>query len=166
MFEVKKIIFLDIDGVLSSRNFLKHRIKPEDKSKYSYLDSMIDKNAVKNLQKIVNKTNAEIVISSIVRINLYNELVEVLKKEKELNANIIGCTPILKTFRGVEIYQWIRDNIDYLRIDSASNFHSYLILDDDSDMLYFQKDNFIKVNNKNGLTKKYIRKSVHILNKK
>lgn len=60
-------------------------------------------------------------------------------KENGINAVPRDHTPILNWLpRGIEIQKWIKANVD-----SASKFH-YVILDDDSDMLYGQRDHFVK----------------------
>ena len=163
--DMKKIIFLDIDGVLNSQDFLLHRSKIENNDLFKYLESMIDEKAVLVLEYLCNITKAEIVVSSTWRLNHYINLKAILYL-KGLNAIVIDKTPRQECCRGCEIHQWIRDNISYLEVDSASNFKNYLILDDDSDMLLQQKNNFVHVNNEFGLTKKYIKKSLKILDKK
>ena len=159
---MKKIIFLDIDGVLNSFIFFKERYKEKQNDIYRYLFNSIDDEAVKKLQKIIEETNAEIVVSSMWRLYNYDNLKKILK-EKGLKANIIDKTPSCKTFRGVEIYEWIRNNIDYLEIDCASNFKNYVILDDDDDMLLRQKNNFVQTTHEFGLTEEEVKKVVEIL---
>lgn len=160
---MKRIIFLDIDGVLNSTDFFKHRSKDESEDMYKYLETFIDDEAVKVLETISNKTKSEIVISSTWRLNHYDTLASILKS-KGLNTPIIGKTPRnVGCCRGCEIHQWIRNNIDCLEIDCASSFKRYLILDDDMDMLYSQRNNFVHVTNDYGLTEKYIDICVNIL---
>ena len=42
---------------------------------------------------------------------------------------------------------------------------SYVIFDDDQDMLYSQKDNFIHIDYMHGITKEHIEQAIKILNK-
>lgn len=162
----KNIIFLDVDGVLNSSIFFESRertAKEEEKNDiYKYLYDLIDDNAVANLQRIAEQTNAEIVLSSIWRFNHYENIKSILK-EKGLKAKIIDKTPRCKTFRGVEIYEWIRENIDYLNIDSAGKFKNYVIIDDDDDMLLRQRYNFVQIDNRFGLTEKESEKAIEVL---
>jgi hypothetical protein len=160
---MKKIIFLDIDGVLNSSDYLATRSKDESEDLYKYLDNFIDERAVLVLEEIASKSNAEIVISSTWRLYHF-ETLKTLLPNKGLTSKIIGKTPNKKgCCRGCQIHQWIRDNISYLEVDSASSFKSYLILDDDTDMLLQQKDNFIHITNDYGLTEKYIQICLNVL---
>ena len=59
----------------------------------------------------------------------------------------------------------IRDNISLLDIECASSFKDYLILDDDTDMLYNQRNNFVRITNDYGLTDSYIQICLNILSK-
>ena len=71
--------------------------------------------------------------------------------------------------RGVEIKQWIDTNI---HSDNMKNWkrkklgvdYNYVILDDDSDMLLEQKDNFVRTTSEIGLTDDDVKKAILILN--
>ena len=60
----------------------------------------------------------------------------------------IGLTPTQGYCRGEEIERWIKDNIgnDYWK------YKRYVIIDDDSDMLYNQRFNFFHVDHYSGIT--------------
>ena len=64
--------------------------------------------------------------------------------------------------RGNEILKWIIDNEELLG-QHQFEFDSYVILDDDEDMLYQQRHNFIRVNYKTGLTRRDVHKACKIL---
>ena len=72
--------------------------------------------------------------------------------------------------RGVEIHQWIDTNI---HSDNGKNWkrktlgvdYQYVILDDDCDMLYIQRNNFIRTNGNIGLTEENCKLAIEILNK-
>lgn len=55
---MKKVIFLDIDGVLNSENFFKKQERNNDKEKTleTYLYSMLDDEAFERLRTIIEKT--------------------------------------------------------------------------------------------------------------
>jgi len=53
---------------------------------------------------------------------------------------------------GVEIKEWLTDNIFRLTGIKDYNFYKYAIIDDDSDMLLNQASNFFKTDNYSGLT--------------
>jgi hypothetical protein len=62
-------------------------------------------------------------------------------------------------------YYMDEDDILYYNkpVPSLNCDYEYVILDDDQDMLYGQKDNFIHVNRVSGLTKRNINKARKIL---
>lgn len=161
-----KLIFLDIDGVLNHEeyyernNTLKKHIKP-------YPDSDIDEKSMSNLNSIIEKTDANIVITSNWRIRRSIEELQDLFNYKGFKGKIIDKTPNLRTnnsiFRGNEIHYWLSNNKDKLSIELYKYRH-YVILDDDSDMLYWQRNNFILVDRFVGLTPGVAFQAVKILN--
>jgi hypothetical protein len=67
--------------------------------------------------------------------------------------------------RGNEILQWIKENSEFLGVKYYNDYKHYLILDDDSDMLYWQRNNFICVDFFCGMTPKTIFVGKQILNR-
>jgi len=152
-----KIIFLDIDGVLNSHDFFESR-----ENKGSPMD-MIDLEAVKRLQHIVDQTGAKIVLSSTWRFNYYDKL-KAFFRENGFTFEIIdktgrGCCDCV---RGNEIRKWLKDNVK----QSVSEVEkvNYCILDDGSDMLLWQKEYFINTDSQHGLTVGDALKAISILN--
>jgi hypothetical protein len=153
------LIFLDIDGVLNCDYGFDTKQCPlknieDTKTFYSsfYPDSK------KWINKLIEKTNSKIVISSMWR--SYGE--ENLKKiwiQEGMAGEIVGLTPsISKTCittgrkgldipRGFEISNYLFDKYRFTHCYTNTIFlKSYIIIDDDIDMLYEQKDRFIHVN--------------------
>ena len=173
-----KIIFLDIDGVLNSEKWYKERF---DKKLYPNLEGYplceFDPLAIEKLNLLTDKTNAKIVISSTWRMGRTIDELKKLFEEVGIKGEIIGITPDL-TFndghgvdRGNEIKRWIDINCKrwYNKMfgedDSEKfNLESYVILDDNSDMLLEQKDNFVRISWSDGLTALHTRKAITILN--
>lgn len=169
MSNYKKIIFLDIDGVMASIPYLCKGKGFIDPVKCKLLNTLED-------------TGAEIVISSSWG---YDEG----RTEKSLRAcgltlPIIGYTDHVHynyewACRGNEIEKWIQDHFGGMGTkwgydDDGISYHhhhphetdidyEYVILDDDEDMLLGQKDNFIKVHDYQGITKRTINKARKIL---
>lgn len=167
------IIFLDVDGVVSTA-----------KSKYA-----LDKEKVDLLGKIIDATDAKIVISSSWRMHTLEKTIEYLSTIDEHRVpfafpycdRIIGITIRayhyvtqgihLSIPRGVEIKQWIDTNIhsdngkNWSRKSLGSDFN-YVILDDDCDMLLEQKDNFVNTDSYLGLQDKDVELAIEILNRK
>lgn len=162
-----KYIFLDIDGVLNSEHTFSNKISESISDQY-----------IKNLQKIVKKTDAKIILSSSWRIYFSENvndprhimgiyLVTILAK---YNLNLHDTTPFVKgqfsNERGLEIKTYIDQHkiTDYIVIDDEefSDFKKHL------DMSRFIQTNFgnetTTVKNE-GLNKKIAEKAIEILNK-
>jgi hypothetical protein len=167
-----KIIFLDIDGVIATPN------KIED-GMWGLCDTRQEL-----LGEILEKTNAKIVLSSSWRKPTVKETKEyMLSQGFWFSDKIIGVTIRayheikflnkihLSIPRGVEIKQWIDTHI---HSDNGKNFkrkklnidYNFVIIDDDTDMLFEHKNNFVNTDAYNGLTKKDVKKAIKILNNK
>jgi hypothetical protein len=144
-----KVIFLDIDGVLNSQNFI-HSFN----GKWEL--HSVDPNAINVLNEIIKATNAKIVISSSWRIILdLNEIKDILI-ENGFVGEIIGKTPIIRDnnrCRGDEINAYLEAN---------PNIDKFIILDDDSDMDNLI-DRLVKTSYIDGLLPKHIEKAISLL---
>ena len=156
----KKILFLDIDGVLASTDFLR-------KSGGKF----IDKEKVSLLNKL-KPYGVEVVISSSWGYNgdTVKELIEC-----GLELPIIGGTEHFHKdwlCRGNEIAKWLDDTcgdfdvFDGVAYSYSDEDYEYAILDDDVDMLLCQKDNFIHVDSYEALTDEDINKAIDILERR
>ena len=157
-----RIIFLDIDGVLNNQLWFvktKGKRNPDD----------LDPESIKYLNNLIKETGAIVVVSSVWRLNrTIDELQEVLDKNGFVGT-VIGRTLDMRwgkdsdcILRGNEILQWIKSHIEYTG-QEYWNYRDYVILDDDTDMLYWQKDNFIWVDPYCGLTPNLVFKAKKIL---
>ena len=168
---MKKIIFLDIDGVLATPDYLKDGNWALNPKKQELLS------------EILNKTGAKIVLSSSWRLHTIEETKAYMKEQGFLFVDdIIGITIRayhyidksskihLSIPRGVEIQQWIDTHI---HSDNGKNWerkklgvdYQYVILDDDSDMLFNQRNNFIQTDSHLGLTLGKMHAAIQILNR-
>jgi len=129
-----KLIFLDFDGVVNTRLYdsklgIIRYFHTED-------EAVNNKNAIGFLNLLVKETGAKVVVSSTWRLG---ETVETLSKwlnNSGFEGEVIGKTPRMDDYcRGDEIAEYM------LRLEDVK---SYVILDDDSDMLKSQMDNFVK----------------------
>jgi len=157
---MKKIIFLDIDGVMN--NEVMYELNPA----YQQKRNEIDPKCIKHLNDLIKDTSAEVVISSVWRYNMDIEALQTIFNNEGFIGKIIDKTPVLRseyTVRGNEILAWIKNNEELLG-QPYYNFRNYVIFDDDSDMLYWQKDNFICVDSYSGLTARNVYKATYILN--
>lgn len=156
-----KIIFLDIDGVLNSEEWFKKR-KNYD----------IDPEKVELLKEIVDRTGAQIVLSSTWRTlgeNLengkqhpqYTYLIECLKKFK---LQILDHTPYLSNARPKEIKEWIDEH-------GGKENIAFVSLDDDFPSFWYKKyglENCLVKTSfyTGGLKREDVEKAVKILNGK
>lgn len=155
----KKILFLDIDGVLASYDYLLS------------LKGFIDKKKVA-LLNMLKPYDVEVVISSSWG---YNEDTVKQLTACGLELPIIGGTEHFYSdwmCRGNEIAKWLVDTFDEYNVytGKASLYsgkdYEYVILDDDEDMLMCQKDNFIHVDRYTALTEENIKKAIDIFERK
>lgn len=161
MSDWKKIIFLDIDGVLASEEYLCKRT-----------GSLIDPEKCKLLNTLED-IGVEIVISSSWGYD--NGRTEKSLRDCGLTLPIVGYTDHFHTdwfCRGNEIEKWIcisfggmgtkyyqdDDGMPYYQkhYHAEDTDYEYVIIDDDQDMLYGQKDNFIHINSFTGITQEDI----------
>lgn len=157
-----KIIFLDIDGVLNHEAFYRKRFEEDSKIEYPY--SEIDPICVANLNNLIKNTDAKVVISSTWRHSGLNHCKNALEFHG-FNGEIIDITPDLRGdnyVRGNEILKWVKDNESL--VGPYYNFTEYVILDDDSDMLYWQRNNFLLIDRFVGLTMGDVFRAKKILN--
>jgi predicted Fe-Mo cluster-binding NifX family protein len=165
----KKIIFLDVDGVVNSDNWYnKTRGRSGD----------FDPEAIALLNQL-EAIGAEVVISSS-----WGESADKPLKDVGLKLPIVGHTEHFYQdllTRGNEIEKWIQvnfggmgtrygvddDGFPYYRKHYGDNIqdYEYVIFDDDSDFLLGQVDNFIRTDRLTGLTQADIDKAIKILNR-
>lgn len=149
-----KIIFLDIDGVLATSESYKI-ISEIDGKRYSSFDAK----AVNNLNILLARTNANVVISSTWRKFYSIELLSKIFKHEGVDCNIVGRTQSMLTDldRGAEIKA-------YLFVNPADKF---VIIDDDiNDIIEYFPDNTVHVEKgfiHNGLTPQNIKQAGEIL---
>lgn len=173
-----KIIFLDIDGVLNCENayrsgecnyteWVNHRGEKDHHQTFCSWSKEL-------LNKLIDETDAKIVISSTWR----SSGIEFMKSVWELegmSGEIIGLTPNFRGEvdgytipRGCEIEKWLRDNgFSHINWDKdiqqeyidKTGIENYIIIDDDGDMLYGQRNHFVHVlpspRNKDGFNQHY-----------
>ena len=163
---MKKILFLDIDGVLNSaRWYTRINNIPRDRFGHAF-----DPAAIENLSKIIAATGADIVISSSWKCFGLDGL-RAMWKERNLPGKVIGSTPntisdkmLLNmnldamdevALRGLEIEEW-------LSLHGKKVSH-YVILDDVDSFLASQKTHLVLTNPMEGLSKEDVAKAVGIL---
>lgn len=160
---ITKIIFLDVDGVLNSETFWEEKAKDNPDSDWDSFS--LDPKAINVLNAIIEKTNAKVVISSSWRIGYYEFLITLLK-DLGFKGEVIDKTSSNSCYsclRGNLILDWIKENEDIINVPYYQ-YKNYLIIDDSTDMLYWQKDNFLITDPMVGLQEDQIDKAVNTLN--
>ena len=155
---IMKVVFLDIDGVLNSYQYLS-RTSMEDAGIYDELDPQ----KVDLLQKLVVQTGASIVLSSSWRESFENMMPldyvarSLLAVLKEHSLSIYGMTPLLKGQRDGEIRQWLACH---------SEVDSFVVLDDEHYNWKELEAHWVKTSYYVGLTEQNLQQAVDILNRK
>ena len=175
--EYKKIIFLDVDGVIN--------IPPYNS---------FDLKCLNNLRSIIIETDSKVVISSSWRegdlertkSHFPNWLKEYIIGETIRGYKQVKDGSSLPICRGNEIKHWIDRNLIYpwhARPELADKYKVYgedgsfqkmksyalgkdfvyVILDDDNDMLLEQKDYFIRTESSSGITKERAANAIRVL---
>lgn len=162
-----KVIFLDIDGVLN--------VIPKD---FDEFGGIFHEDFINNLGDIIDKTGAKLVISSSWRVMGIDWLRD-MWKHRNYPGEIIDITPTEKdvVFLGIKSHYDLVDRGDEIKLWLDNyDVDSYVILDDDNDMLEEQRNNFVRTSNNShhpdcidmgyGLTRICAEKAINILNKK
>jgi hypothetical protein len=180
-----KVIFLDIDGVLNCEDA--YRAGECQYQEWIWEDGRKDHYQLfcswskEWLNKLIEESGAKIVISSTWR----HSGLEFMKKVWELegmSGEIIGITPSIHAKgvsipRGLEIKHYLENDLKFHHINwsreeqdqviQESGVENYIIIDDDSDMLYNQRNHFIHVlpspRNKRGFDRDHYVQSMQVL---
>jgi len=140
-----KLIFLDIDGVMST----------------SVSNFVFGKTCVAALTSIVKATGADIVISSAHRVSYSPKYFQnLLEQFPGFVGKVVGSTPwdpdsCIAT-RGKEVYQFINKYTEPIQ--------EFVVLDDFPIKLQYNKHNSILINPNTGLTEADAQKAIKILN--
>jgi hypothetical protein len=129
----RKYLFLDLDGVLNTGRFSNY-LEENNLPQFDNDGAIFDPVAVENLQYIIDKTHAEIVLTSTWRYDGYDKMYQ-MWKNRNLPSVLIDITPDLfihgkkraKGFRGLEIDNWLTHG----RKSNSHVNYSYAILDDE-----------------------------------
>lgn len=150
---MRNIIFLDIDGVLNCEIHYRNATKPSPTaSREEFRDHNISKERVQWLNKLCASTDTAVVISSSWRGDGLDEMRKLLGRNGA-TFPIIDITPYSQCrTRGVEIKMWLDSALSRYITEPANNFRRYAIIDDDSDMLLNQAENFFHTDGYSGLT--------------
>ena len=154
---MKSVIFLDIDGVLWPYN----TSLPKDQYGYCF-----DKSCVEALRILIEKSQADIVLSSSWKIAGLSTMVQ-MWEDRDLPGKLIDITPDLQRnvdplsvkdpyllSRGYEIEIWC---------SQKSRYTNYLIIDDLPDFNAAQMKHTIMPASNEGLTRELVKEGLDIL---
>lgn len=168
-----KVIFLDIDGVLNSVDYmnvlhmLRHGVDDKTVETRDEYGQLFDPKCVKFLDYIIKMTGAKIVISSTWRYSglktlqemwqmrdLPGEVIDITCRSHEVEGELIDRHQWRGqgVCRGHEIQQWLNEH----------NVDTYVILDDDSDML--PEQHLVKCNGRYGIDYHVAKAAINYLN--
>lgn len=149
------VIFLDFDGVLNTEQF-QAQLAADGKPTKDVWGPVFDPHAVVNLQKIVEATESQIVISSSWRYIHKLGSLRMMWEVRELPCRIHDVLPRGATYisRGEEI-DW------YLEKHGRPN---YVIIDDIDDFFASQHNHYVETNPIVGISAANAQKAIEILN--
>lgn len=152
---LEKVVFIDVDGVLNNGPWYVDLIYNSTKPgypKYTY-DKPLLQDKLAKLKEIVDKTGAEIVVSSSWRTS--EKLMEALTRDlKSVSLEIAGVTPQSHEYRGKDIMMWLENH---------PKTKQFAILDDDYDMGEVT-DHLVWTDFQEGLTRRETNDAIALLN--
>lgn len=144
-----KIIFLDVDGVLNNACWAR---KMYDEGVHVYADDLLYDPSIKQLKRLIDATNAKVVLSSSWR-NHPDAMKHLATQLAAYNIFVYGVTPNVGPQRGDDISEWLANH----PIDN------YVILDNDSDMTVHM-DHLVKTDFETGLQYTHVDRAIALLN--
>ena len=152
---MNKILFLDFDGVLNTEHY-QSLLQYQGKPWQDEYGAFFDPKAVKQLKRIIDATDADIVVESSWKY-LGLDAMKELWKVRNLPGTIIDITPsLLGKNKGVEIASWLSK---YAKQDIR-----YVIIDDEYVILDSQLPHFILTNPYEGITEEQANRAISMLN--
>jgi len=174
---MKKVVFLDIDGVLNSQQWAETRGSRVRNPTYADdVQHSTDPACIARLNMITEVTDAVVVLSSTWRtFHTWEDTANALRDRRGMTGAMIGRTPIPSEHdpdvfaryagrrphpqepypRGYEIQQWL---------DSADDVAAFVILDDDDDMEHLSPWHVQTDFATGGLQIGHVRRAIELLN--
>lgn len=147
-----KVVFLDFDGVLNSHRWLEANRAHTETAPLWFNDNF-DPAACERINRITSATGAKIVVSSSRRFIYSLPKLQAVLKNCGITGEVIGSTPKLGGKRGNEIAQWLND---------CSRVESFVILDDDGDMVHLM-DRLVRTSMDDGLQDNHVEMAIAML---
>lgn len=165
---MKRVIFLDFDGVLNTGNYTKKLIA-DGKPYRDEFGELFDPEAIHNLQIVLEAVpDALLVITSSWKDVFAPAAIRRLWKERCFPGKIHSMTrmcmpaflnednePTMALIKGPEVEQWIEEH--------EMKGCSYVIFDDVEDFLPKHKKHLVKINPNTGITAKDAKRAIKLL---
>ena len=152
-----KILFLDFDGVMVTDRYRDEQIDSGGVLRDSY-GAVFDPVCVENLRRIIDATDAGIVVISTWKIEMGLDGIQQMWNARQLPGKVIGVTPDIDPIhRGEEIKSWLDANPGAVR---------YAIIDDCPILDFFREEqlpHLFKVDERAGLDEKTVTKVIELL---
>ena len=170
---MEKYIFLDFDGVLNTE-YYQNLLSYQGLTIQDEYGALFDPEATKQLKRIIDDTQAKIIIESSWKYlgleamqemwfarQLPGEIIDITSSSVSdkwlLTANLDDIDPVMGHCKGMEIASWLADH--------AAQGDRYVIIDDEYVILDSQLSNFILTNAYDGITEELADRAISILNK-
>jgi len=144
---VRRLIFLDFDGVLNSHQWMLRRAESK-RERGAVLG--LDPAAVGLLNQLLDRSRAKVVVSSTHRLAGLPHCKRLLKSTG-FTGEVIGATPVLDMLRGLEIQAWL---------DAQVARDRFVILDDDAQDMAHLREHLIQTGFHAGLTQAHVDEAV------
>lgn len=142
---MKKIIFLDFDGVMVTDRYQEQLMTSGSPLRDEH-GVKFDPVCIKNLRQIIDNTDAEIVVISTWKMEMGLNGIRKMWSDRDLPGKVIGITPDIDILhRGNEIKTWLGKQTGTVR---------YAIIDDCPILDFFRKEQLpflFKVDERTGL---------------
>lgn len=154
---MKKILFLDFDGVLVTNRYQDEQIDSGGVLRDNY-GAVFDPVCVENLRRIIDNTDADIVVTSTWKMERGLDGIMWMWADRHLPGNILDVTPDIDPIhRGNEIQAWIERWGEECR---------YAIIDDCPILDFFREEQLpflFKVDERTGLDEETSKKIIEHL---
>ena len=152
---MKKILFLDFDGVLVTDRYQTQLMDDGVQLHVDEYGAKFDPVCVECLRQIIDSTDAEIVVTSTWKMERGLSGIQKMWQARNLPGKVIGVTPDIDPIhRGNEIEAWL---------DACGEVCRYAIIDDCPFMEFFREEQLpylFKVDERTGLDEKTARKII------
>lgn len=158
----RNFLFLDFDGVMNSNRMYESFENRDDYFAWKAANrdehgSPFDPESMRLLNLLIEEFDIDVIISSSWRNTL--KKMQKLWKDRGLSGRVVGITDRSgHRLRGKEIKDFLVDNFNHYSFNwnwwEAAGYYNhhydivnqYVIIDDDSDMLFEHRNNFVKTN--------------------